>query len=148
METANSTTPWTVTDITPAQPAATPEPAPERLTARQDLVRVLNGWAGRNGLPFDGAVVGTDDDEDLTVTLPGLTLEDDDIVPNEREYGYTATILVEVTVRGSVTARDEDAATEEAEYQSESAELDVDAYGLRVDGWDIQSVSVDEVEEE
>ena len=133
---------YTITDLTPA------EAKPERLTARADLTKVLTEWANRNGLPAGDIEMETDSEDALTIVLPDLTMEGDDIVPNERDYEYTATILVEVTVRGSVTARNEDTATEEAEYQLESAELDIDAYGMRVENWDIQSVSVDEVEVE
>jgi hypothetical protein len=134
---------WTITDLTPAAPAAL-----ERLTAKQDLLNGLRDWQQRHGFPVDGAIFGTDDDGDLTLVLTGLTLEDGDIVPNEREYEYTATITLEVTVRGSVTARNEDDARELAFDEVNGIDWDINAYSVTVIDWTGTDAEVSEVSEE
>lgn len=140
METTNNE--WTVTDLTPAQPEA----KPETTTARQNLTKVLTEWAHHNGLPFDEAVVSTDDDEDLVITLPGLTLEYDDIVPNEKDWEYEVVLTMEVRVTGTVVARSEDEAREAA-AEDAAASVSVESYSGTVVHDEVLDYTVYEVEE-
>jgi hypothetical protein len=139
---------YSIVDLTPTVPAPTPEPTPRPLDAREDLLRLLEDWSVRHDLPVDEYAIIALTADTLTVTMDGLTLNGSRIVVTEREYEYEATILVEVTVRGSVTARSEDDATEQAEATCEDMAFDIDAYGVRVQGWTIDRTSVDSVVKE
>jgi len=123
-------------------------------TARQALVDTITAWSVQYDLPLpEGVGVDTDFDDDLRVTLEGLTLEDGDIVVREREYLWTGTITVSVAVSGTVKAQSEDEAHELAEDAVRNASIDaieVDGYESDVyyEGHDIEDYNVHDVDEQ
>jgi hypothetical protein len=121
-------------------------------TARQALVDTITAWSVQYDLPLpEGVDIGTDDDNDLTVTLQGLTLKDGDIVQNQRDYLWTGVITVSVAVSGTVTASNEDEANDLAESALRDASIDyieVDGYGTDVhcEGHDIEDYDLHDVD--
>lgn len=95
-------------------------PALERvglgLSPSADLKRVIADWSDRHGFALSVYDVDLEnnDEGDVTITLPDLTINDDgDIVTKRREYVVTGRFHVEYAI--TVTASSEDEAHELAE---------------------------------
>lgn len=139
---------YTIVDITDAEPRSeynaalsvvlgeTPKVPP--LTAREDLVALLVEWQVRHDLiTDDGPTLGTDDDEDLTITFDGLTKDyDGHIVRKTREYVVTASFTVEVQYWVEASSEDEarDAAEDEFNGLGFDTDSDIVVYDTQYDG--------------
>ena len=120
--------PWTVADITGE---STPESAETRSTRAEVLESIIGIVHRRTGVDLTGEVtVGFDADTDeVTISLCGVTLSDDgDIISGEREFDWTGTINIVLSVCGTVTARGEDEARDEAEAALHGFDFSIDAY--------------------
>lgn len=96
------------------------------LDARADLKRSIADWAARHefNLGVFDVLVDTDDDEDVRIILPNLTIDGHgDIVTKQCEYVVTGRFHVEVEV--TVTASSEDEARELAEDEFGNVTFDV-----------------------
>jgi len=144
---------WSVAEVVfgevPPIPAAQPVKPP---TAAEDLRTVLGDWANRHDLDnWLDITLANSAGGDATVTFDGLTFDDDgDIVYREREYRFTSTVTITVEVTGTVTARNEDDAHDEAE--DILAQLCVDGVDLsswagdiEVENYDVDNYSVDRI---
>lgn len=122
-----------------AEPVTVPSLPP--LSARADLKRSIADWAARHGFDlgvFD-VLVDTDDDDDVRIILPNLTIDGyGDIVTKQHEYVVTGRFHVEVQV--TVTASSEDEARSLAEDEFGGVTFDV-GFG---EG-DVTDVEFDEV---
>jgi hypothetical protein len=129
----------------------TPEPVAPK-TARQALVDTITAWSVQYDLPLTAGVnIDNDDDDDLQVTLQGLTLELGSINAKRREYLWTGAITVSVAVSGTVTASSEDEAHELAEEALRNTSIDsieVDGYGTDVyyEGHDIEDYDLHDLD--
>jgi hypothetical protein len=152
---------WSIAEIingeVPPIPAINVEVNPEPVapkTARQALVDTITAWSVQYDLPLsEGVDLGTDDDNDLTVALQGLTLKGGDIVPNEREYRFTSTVTITVEVTGTVTASNEDEAHDKAEESLgdicvDGVDLSSWAGDIEVENYDVDNYSVDRISEQ
>jgi hypothetical protein len=131
--------------------SVTPEPVAQK-TARQALIDTVTAWSVQYDLPLpEGVDIDKDFDDDLTVTLQGLTLKDGDIVQKQRDYLWTGVITVSVAVSGTVTASNEDEAHTLAEEALRDASIDsVDVDGYRSDvnyeGHDIEDYDLHDLD--
>jgi len=131
----------------------TPEPVAPK-TARQALVDTITAWSVQYDLPLTAGVnIDNDDDDDLQVTLQGLTLELGSINAKRREYLWTGTITVSVAVSGTVTASSADEAHELAEEALRNTSIDaVEVYGyeseVSYEGHDIEDHDLHDVDEQ
>lgn len=127
---------YTIVDITPQQSTEyldalhvvlgeTQKVPP--LDARFDLKRSISDWSARHGLDLAAyeVVLGTDNDENVRIVLPGLTIDHDgDIVRKTRDYIVTASFTVEV--QHWVEASSEEEARDAAEDEFNGLEFDTD----------------------
>jgi hypothetical protein len=146
---------WSIAEVVfgevPPIPAA--QPVVEPKTARQALVDTITAWSAQYDLPLEDVAYDVDDDNNLAITLQGLTLKGGDIVPNQREYLWTGTITVSVAVSGTVKASSEDEANDLAESALRDASIDsieVDGYGTDVyyEGHDIEDYDLHDLDEQ
>jgi hypothetical protein len=116
--------------------------------ARTDLRDAVEAWSERHGFSVDDVCFETNTEGNLSVVLEGLTLDEHgDIVQNQREYEWYATITIEVQVSGTVTATDEDDAHDKADEAVGDIDLDgvqLDGYG--VDGFDVEGYGIETYE--
>lgn len=128
-----------------AEPVTVPSLPP--LSARADLKRSIADWAARHEFDlgvFD-VLVDTDDDDDVRIILPNLTIDGaGDIVTKQHEYVVTGRFHVEAQV--TVTASSEDEARELAEDEFGDVTFDL-GFG-EGDVTDTQFDDVVEVEEQ
>ena len=120
--------PWTVVDITDEPKAA---PVETRSTRAEVLESIIGIVHRRTGVDLTGEVtVGFDADTDeVTISLCGVTLSDGgDIIAGEREFDWTGTINIVLSVSGTVTARGEDEARDDAEAALHGFDFTIDAY--------------------
>ena len=104
---------------------------------RADLKRSIADWAVRHGFDLGvyDVVLDTDDDDDVRIVLPNLTIDDEgDIVVKRRAYTVTAQYTVEVVV--TVEAKDEDEARELVDDELYGASFDLEW----VDGGEVVDV--------
>ncbi len=151
---------WSIAEVAfgevPPAPVLRLESSPEAFhrSPRQSLANTIAAWSVEYDLPLtDGVEFGVDDDGDLFVTLPGLTLEDGDIVQREREYLWTGVITVSVEVSGTVKASSEDDARDLAEDALRNASIEsveVDGYhgDVYYEGHDIEDYDLRDVDEQ
>lgn len=148
METKHEHGPWTVVEVTDTPQAA---PAETRSTRAEVIDAVREIIHRRLGVDLSGpeALVGLLDN-DAVVRLPGVTLNDarTDLVAAEREYEWTGTVTVEVTVEGTVTAQNRVEAAQEARELLSGLGFDIDTYDAEVTDqqhedyrlWDVSEV--------
>lgn len=120
--------PWTVVEVTD-----TPKEAPveTRSTRAEVLASIIDIVHRRTGVDLTGEVTVEVDalTDEVTIGLNGVTLSyGGDIIAAEREYEWTGTITVEVTVEGTVTARNKDEAAQEAEDLLRGLGFDISTY--------------------
>lgn len=100
----------TIVDLNP-EVTYPPTTRSEVLSSIRDIVHRRTGvdLSGEMTVKVDPAT------DEVTISLCGVTLSDGgDIVPAKREYGWVGTVTIEMTVRGTVEAADEDEAEERA----------------------------------
>jgi hypothetical protein len=139
--------PWTVVDITDTPKAA---PVETRSTRAEVLESIISIVHRRTGVDLTGEVtVEFDADTDeVTISLCGVTLSDGgDIIAGEREFEWTGTINIEISVCGTVTARSEDEARDEAEEALHGFDFRIDAYDGEVTDHRIENYQLWEVSE-
>lgn len=145
------------TDVVVDPIAETPVPAAKAIpdTAYEALVEALQRWSGEYDLPFDegGLIIGNDEDDDLRLVLPGMTLTSGgDIAVKSREYEWSGTVTIEVSVQGTVTARDDDDADGQVEaimraLTIDEVELSAGLDEVEVQGYYQSDSSVDDIDE-
>lgn len=108
----------------------------------------------RTGVDLTGRRGVSHDEQAVYIRLGGLTLSDDgDIIAAEREYTYEATVLVEVAVSGTVRARNDEDARQEAidlttSIQADTIELsNYNGDDLVVETFDVYETTLDTVSE-
>ena len=146
---------YTIVDITDEAPRSAYNEAlsvvlgeAPALDARADLKRSIADWSARHGfdLGLYDIVLGTDDDDDVRIVLPNLTIDSEgDVVTKRREYTVTAQYTVEVVV--TIEAASEDEARDEADGELSSAVFDIEwVDGAEVSDTDYLGITdVDEV---
>ena len=151
---------WSIAEVAfgevPPAPVLRLESSPEAFhrSPRHALAESVEAWALEHDLPLtDRVEFGIDDEGNLFVTLPGLTLEDGDIVQREREYLWTGVITVSVSVSGTVKASSEDDAHDLAEDALRNASIesvDVDGYhgDVYYEGHDIEDYDLHDLDEQ
>jgi hypothetical protein len=151
---------WSIAEVAfgevPPAPVLRLESSPEAFhrSARQSLADTITAWSVEHDLPLaDNVEFGVDDEGNLFVTLPGLTLEAGDIVQREREYLWTGTLTVLVQVSGTVKASSEDEAhdlADEALRDASVASIVVDGYcgDVYYEGHDIEDHDLHDVDEQ
>jgi len=146
---------WSIAEVAfgevPPVPVLRLESSPEAFhrSPRRALADAVEAWSVEHDLPLaDGVEFGINEDGDLFVVLPGLTLEAGDIVTRQREYRWTGTVTIEVEVSGTVTAVNEDEAHDLAEEALSGLDLDsveLDGYGIvgfEVEGHGVENYEV------